>query len=93
MERFGLSEIQAAAILAMQLRRLQGLERDKIENELNELLALIKKYEAILADEQEILRVVKEELLALKEKYGDPRRSKMIKPRGGEVLGRGAGAG
>ena len=78
MERFGLSEIQAAAILAMQLRRLQGLERDKIENELNELLALIKKYEAILADEQEILRVVKEELLALKEKYGDPRRSKMI---------------
>ena len=78
MERFGLSEIQAAAILAMQLRRLQGLERDKIENELNELLALIKKYEVILADEQEILRVVKEELLALKEKYGDPRRSKMI---------------
>ena len=78
MERFGLSEIQAAAILAMQLRRLQGLERDKIENELNELLALIRKYEAILADEQEILRVVKEELLALKEKYGDPRRSKMI---------------
>ncbi len=58
MERFGLSEIQAAAILAMQLRRLQGLERDKIENELNELHELIKKLEAILADEKEILLVI-----------------------------------
>ena len=78
MERFGLSEIQAAAILAMQLRRLQGLERDKIEEELKQLHELIKKLEAILADENEILRVVKEELLALKEKYGDERRSKII---------------
>ncbi len=78
MARFGLSEIQAAAILAMQLRRLQGLERDKIEEELKELHELIKKLEAILADEKEILRVVKEELLAMKEKYNDPRRSKII---------------
>lgn len=78
MERFGLSEIQAAAILAMQLRRLQGLERDKIEEELKQLHELIKKLEAILADENEILRVVKEELLAMKEKYGDERRSKII---------------
>ena len=78
MSRFGLSEIQAAAILAMQLRRLQGLERDKIEEELKELHELIKKLEAILADEKEILRVVKEELLAMKEKYNDPRRSKII---------------
>jgi len=78
MERFGLSEIQAAAILAMQLRRLQGLERDKIEEELKQLHELIKKLEAILADENEILRVVKEELLAMKEKYGDDRRSKII---------------
>ena len=77
-ERFGLSEIQAAAILAMQLRRLQGLERDKIEEELKQLHELIKKLEAILADENEILRVVKEELLAMKEKYGDDRRSKII---------------
>ena len=77
-ERFGLSEIQAAAILAMQLRRLQGLERDKIEEELKQLHELIKKLEAILADENEILRVVKEELLAMKEKYGDERRSKII---------------
>ena len=78
MSRFGLSEIQAAAILAMQLRRLQGLERDKIEQELKELHELVKKLEAILADENEILRVVKEELLAMKEKYDDPRRSKII---------------
>ena len=78
MERFGLSEIQAAAILAMQLRRLQGLERDKIEEELKQLHELIKKLEAILADENEILRVVKEELLTMKEKYGDERRSKII---------------
>lgn len=78
MDRFGLSEIQAAAILAMQLRRLQGLERDKIESELKQLHELIQKLEAILADENEILRVVKEELLAMKEKYGDERRSKII---------------
>ncbi len=78
MERFGLSEIQAAAILAMQLRRLQGLERDKIEDELKELLAKIAEYEKILADESEVLRVVKEELIAMKEKYGDARKSKIF---------------
>ncbi|MBP5656096.1 DNA gyrase subunit A, partial [Candidatus Saccharibacteria bacterium] len=78
MERFGLSEVQAAAILAMQLRRLQGLERDKIENELKELHDLIKKLEGILASEQAILDVIKEELLAMKEKYGDKRRSKIF---------------
>ncbi|MBR2695425.1 DNA gyrase subunit A [Candidatus Saccharibacteria bacterium] len=78
MERFGLSEIQAAAILQMQLRRLQGLERDKIEEELKELHALITKLEEILADEMKILAVIKEELIALKEKYGDERRSKII---------------
>ena len=78
MSRFGLSEIQANAILQMQLRRLQGLERDKIEEELKQLHELIQKLEAILADENEILRVIKEELLALKAKYGDERRSKII---------------
>jgi DNA gyrase subunit A len=78
MEKFGLSEIQAQAILAMQLRRLTGLERDKIEEELKELIALIAKLEAILADEKEILRIIKEELLEMKEKYGDERRSQMI---------------
>ena len=78
MSKFGLSEIQAVAILAMQLRRLQGLERDKIENELKELHELIKRLESILADEQEVLRVVKEELLVMKEKYGDERRSRIF---------------
>ena len=78
MSRFGLSEIQANAILQMQLRRLQGLERDKIEEELKQLHELIAKLEAILADENEILRVIKEELIALKAKYGDERRSKII---------------
>ena len=78
MAKFGLSEIQAQAILQMQLRRLQGLERDKIEAELKELHDLIKKLEAILADEKEVLRVVKEELIAIKEKYDDPRRSKIL---------------
>jgi DNA gyrase subunit A len=77
-EKFGLSEIQAQAILAMQLRRLTGLERDKIENELRELLEIIAKLEAILSNESEILRIIKEELLEMKEKYGDARRSQMI---------------
>lgn len=77
-EKFGLSIIQAKAILAMQLRRLTGLEREAIENELKELLDLIAKLEAILADEKEILRVIKEELIEMKEKYGDKRRSKII---------------
>lgn len=78
MKNFGLSEIQAQAILAMQLRRLTGLEREKIEDELKELLALIAKLEAILASEQEILAIIKQELLEMKEKYDDKRRSKMI---------------
>lgn len=77
-KQFALSEIQAQAILAMQLRRLTGLERDKIENELKELLELIARLEAILASEKEILRIVKEELLEMKDKYGDERRSMMI---------------
>ena len=77
-DKFKLSVIQAKAILAMQLRRLTGLEREAIENELKELMALISKLEAILADEKEILRIIKEELLEMKEKYGDKRRSQMI---------------
>lgn len=76
--KFKLSEIQAKAILAMQLRRLTGLERQAIEDELNELIALIKKLESILADEKEILKVIKTELLEVKEKYGDDRRSQII---------------
>lgn len=77
-KQFGLSEIQAQAILAMQLRRLTGLEREAIENELNELLKMIKRFEEILADEKEILGIIKTELLEMKERYGDERRSKII---------------
>ena len=76
--KFKLSEIQAKAILAMQLRRLTGLERAAIENELQELHTLIKRLEEILADEQEILAIIKAELYEMKEKYGDERRSQMI---------------
>ncbi len=76
--KFKLSEIQAKAILAMQLRRLTGLEREAIENELQELLTMIKRFEEILADENEILKIIKTELLEMKEKYGDERRSKII---------------
>jgi len=77
-KKFQLSEIQAKAILAMQLRRLTGLEREAVENELNELIKLITKLEGILADEKEILKIIKTELLEMKEKYGDERRSKII---------------
>lgn len=77
-EKFGLTEIQAKAILAMQLRRLTGLEREAIEEELRALLKLIGELEAILADENEILRIIKEELLEMKDKYGDERKSKII---------------
>jgi len=77
-EKFGLSIIQAKAILAMQLRRLTGLEREAIESELAELRKKIAYFEKVLADENEILRIIKEELLEIKEKYGDERRSKII---------------
>jgi DNA gyrase subunit A len=78
MERFGLSEIQAKAILAMQLRTLAGLERKKIEDELSELLKTIARLEAILADEKEILKIVKNEMLQLKKQYGDERRTRVV---------------
>lgn len=78
MERFRLSEVQAQAILAMQLRKLTGLDRQAIENELAELLAKIAEYRAILADEQKILDIIKSELAEMKEKLGDARRTKII---------------
>lgn len=77
-KKFGLSDIQARAILAMQLRTLTGLERDKIENELAELMKLIAKLEGILASEKEILKIVKNEMLELREKYGDERRTRVV---------------
>ncbi len=76
--KFGLSDIQARAILAMQLRTLTGLERAKIEEELAALLKTISGLEAILADEKKILKIVKDEMLALKKQYGDERRTKVI---------------
>ncbi len=78
MERFQLSEVQAQAILAMQLRKLTGLDRQAIENELAELLTKIAEYRAILADEQKILDIIKSELAEMKEKLGDARRTKII---------------
>ncbi len=78
MAKFKLSEIQAKAILAMQLRALTGLERQKIEDELAELLKMIAKFEAILASEKEILKIVKSELLEMKKQFGDERRTKVV---------------
>lgn len=77
-KKFALTEIQAKAILAMQLRTLAGLERKKIEDELAELLKTIAKLEEILADEAKILAIVKNELIELRDKYGDDRRTKVV---------------
>ncbi|GAA0781202.1 DNA gyrase subunit A [Hathewaya limosa] len=75
MNKFNLSEKQAQAILDMKLQRLTGLEREKIENEYNELIKLIAHLEAILSDEQLVLNIIKEELLEIKQKFGDERRT------------------
>lgn len=76
--KFGLSEIQAKAILAMQLRTLAGLERKKIEDELAQLLITIAELEAILADEQKILSIIKDEFKAIKKQYSDDRRTRVV---------------
>jgi DNA gyrase subunit A len=78
MNKFSLTEIQAKAILAMQLRTLAGLERKKIEDELAELLKLIEKLEGILADEKKVLKIIKTELLDMKKQFGDERRTKVV---------------
>ncbi|MBX4197299.1 DNA gyrase subunit A [Candidatus Saccharibacteria bacterium] len=77
-KKFKLSEIQARAILAMQLRTLAGLERKKIEDELAELLKTIAQLEAILADEKKILKLIKDELEDMKKRFGDERRTKIV---------------
>lgn len=77
-EKFKLSQIQAEAILAMQLRRLAGLERKKIEDELAELKKLIAHLESVLADAAKILGIIKDELLEMKKAYADERRTKVI---------------
>ncbi len=77
-KKFKLSQIQAQAILAMQLRRLTGLQRKEIEDELKSLLELIAKLEGILADEKKVLAIVKTEILEVKKQFGDERRTKVI---------------
>ncbi len=74
-QRFGFDEIQANAILELKLRRLTGLERDKIENELTDLIEQIKELKEILASEQKVLDIIKKELLEIKAKYADERRT------------------
>ncbi len=78
MSRFGLDADQANAILEMQLRRLTGLEQDKIKAEYDDLKKKIAEYEAILADRQKVLNIIKDELLEDKEKYGDDRRTQIV---------------
>ena len=77
MERFGLTEVQAQAIADMRLRALTGLEREKLENEHEELLQKIAEMKAILADEKLLLSVIRDEISIISEKYGDDRRSKI----------------
>jgi DNA gyrase subunit A len=77
-ERFSLSEIQAKAILAMQLRTLTGLQRQEIEDRLAKLHELIGKLEAILADEKKIFKIIKDELLEMKKQFGDDRRTRVV---------------
>ena len=77
MERFGLSEIQAQAILDMRLARLQGLEREKLEKEYSELMDRIAYFKAILSDESMLMGVIKAELLEVRDKWGDERRTKL----------------
>ncbi|MEK7592259.1 MAG: DNA gyrase subunit A [Patescibacteria group bacterium] len=84
MARFGLSDIQTTAILDMQLRKLAALERQKIEDELSMIRETIAYLEDLLAHPEKILRVVKDELQKLKEKYGDARRTRVIKSKIGE---------
>ena len=81
-ERFGLDDIQSQAIVQMQLGRLAGLEREKIQSEVDELHTKIAEYNAILADEQKIREIVKEELLEIKQKFSDPRRTEIASVEG-----------
>jgi DNA gyrase subunit A len=78
MKNFDLSEAQAQAILEMQLQRLTALERDKVENEYLELIKKIEAYKAILKSEKKILEIVKDEVIELKKKYGDERRTEIV---------------
>ena len=78
MDKFGLSEIQAQAILDMRLARLQGLEREKIENEYKEICEKIDYLKGLLADEKKLMKVIKKELLEIRKKWADDRRTKIV---------------
>ena len=82
MERFGLSDIQAQAILDMRLKTLSGLQREKIEEEYNQLMALIAHLRDILNSEKLVFEIIKEELLEIKEKFGDERKTKIVAAEG-----------
>ena len=82
MERFGLSDIQAQAILDMRLKTLSGLQREKIEEEYNELMKLIAHLREILGSEKLVFEIIKEELTEVKEKYGDERLTKIVAAEG-----------
>ena len=82
MKRFGLSEIQAQAILDMQLKRLSGLQREKIDEEYNELMKLIAYYKEVLTSETLVFNIIKTELLEIKEKFGDERKTKIVAAEG-----------
>ena len=82
MERFGLSEIQAQAILDMRLKTLSGLQREKIEEEYNELMKLIAHLKEILGSERLVFEIIKEELLEIKDKFGDERKTKILAAEG-----------
>ena len=84
MERFGFTKIQAESILEMRLRRLQGLEREKLQDEYNSLIKEIARLKEILGNERLILNIIKEELIEIKEKFGDDRRTE-IKPNFDEI--------
>lgn len=85
MKKFGLSDLQTQAILDMQLKRLTGLERNKIEDELALLKETIEYLESLLKDVFKMLKVIKEEILYLKSKYGDERKTQIIKSKPGEI--------
>lgn len=82
MERFGLTDIQAQAILDMRLKTLSGLQREKIEDEYNELMKLIAYLREVLSSEKLVFDIIKEELLEIKDKYGDERRTKIVAAEG-----------
>ena len=82
MKRFGLSDIQAQAILDMRLKTLSGLQREKIDEEYNELMKLIEYYREVLSSERLVFDIIKKELTEIKEKYGDERKTKIAAAEG-----------